>query len=496
MKIATRNKKKVAILVVIVAVICFLTFVIFGSTYTLQIDPQNASVNYDNIAVELDSSEDAEDDSPIVEILEYGAADNLIYVKLKSKRLGHGFITVTAGDYEAMRKIYVHNFGVITRGNFFGDATGDFILPIGLGVVLVYIFYLSLKSYRKMVKVNLYRYKNITRLGLIIFLGFAIVVNAITVFSYYGIWQTISDVISVFGAFSVVLFPVIFLLSIFVMITSVILARKEGFNWRNFLGFLIGLVLCAASITPELSYRLLQSTSFVDIHNEQGIATYVYQFIESAVYLCLSYAECILISTIIITVKAARLIPSFDKDYLLILGCYVKPDGDPGGLLKSRLDRAIEFKKMQKEKTGKKLILVPSGGKGNDESISEAECMKRYLMKQGINKRDILMEDRSTNTEENIRFSNDLIKLRNKKAKIAFATTNYHVFRTGVLAAEQGLCFEGMGAKTHIYFWINAFVREFIAEMVLERKRHLLAVAILLVLSLFFIAVLYYVAIN
>ena len=62
-------------------------------------------------------------------------------------------------------------------------------------------------------------------------------------------------------------------------------------------------------------------------------------------------------------IKASRHIPEFDKDYIIILGCQIKSDGTLTKLLKARVDKAIEFSKKQKEKTGKDIIFIPSGGK-------------------------------------------------------------------------------------------------------------------------------------
>ena len=140
---------------------------------------------------------------------------------------------------------------------------------------------------------------------------------------------------------------------------------------------------------------------------------------------------------------------------------------------------------MQKEATGKDIVFVPSGGKGKDEVISEAEAMKKYLLSQGINKKNILIEDQSKNTKENIKFSNELIKEKNKDANIAFSTTNYHVFRVGILATKQKLSVEGIGAKTKAYYWINAFIREFVATLVSEKKSHIRVLIILFFLLLF-----------
>ena len=94
------------------------------------------------------------------------------------------------------------------------------------------------------------------------------------------------------------------------------------------------------------------------------------------------------------------------------------------------------------------------------------------MLKQGIKEKNILVENKSKNTYENIKFSNRLIN--NKKANIGFSTTNYHVMRAGLTATEQGLKLEGIGSKTKFYFWINAFIREFIGTLYSERKKHIL----------------------
>ena len=37
------------------------------------------------------------------------------------------------------------------------------------------------------------------------------------------------------------------------------------------------------------------------------------------------------------------------------------------------------------------MIFVPSGGQGKDEAVSEAECIKNYLLSCGINEKRILV---------------------------------------------------------------------------------------------------------
>ena len=140
--------------------------------------------------------------------------------------------------------------------------------------------------------------------------------------------------------------------------------------------------------------------------------------------------------------------------------------------------------KNKKKNTNKEVIYVPSGGKGDDEIISEAQAIKNYLVKQGIDENHILIENKSTSTFENMRFSQQKILKNKNDAKIAFSTTNYHVFRSGVIASKEGLDCEGMGSKTKWYFYANALIREFIANLFFERKRHI-ALLIILYLILF-----------
>ena len=214
------------------------------------------------------------------------------------------------------------------------------------------------------------------------------------------------------------------------------------------------------------------------------------------VYTAVAYLECMLIGTIAVAYRAAKRIPSFDKDYILILGCMIKKDGTLTNLLKGRADRAVEFAEMQKAATGKDIIFVPSGGQGSNEVISEGQAIKNYLLGIGIKEESILAECESANTYENFRNSAKLIRERSgDAANIAFSTTNYHVFRSGLYASKQGIKAEGIGSRTKSYFWVNAFVREFIAMLHSERKKHA-AVMIILALLWAFMVVMWFLANN
>ena len=264
------------------------------------------------------------------------------------------------------------------------------------------------------------------------------------------------------------LLPIALVISLAISISNLVLMKHEGVCLQNMLGFFLGIVLCVGTVIPYFIYPLFDSLG-IDVHRYSSLTLLLEIIIEDMISVIMAYFECILIGTSVSAVRAAKHIPAFNKDFILIHGCQITDDGGLTKLLRSRADRAVEFADMQKKKTGRDIVFVPSGGKGSDEVISEAEAIHDYLISKGIPEERILMEDKSVNTRENLRFSYDLIKERNENANIAFSTTNYHVFRTGCMAYEDGIPAEGIGAKTKTYFWINAFIREFIAALHYEK---------------------------
>ncbi|WIY62758.1 YdcF family protein [Bacillus arachidis] len=144
-----------------------------------------------------------------------------------------------------------------------------------------------------------------------------------------------------------------------------------------------------------------------------------------------------------------------DVDYMILLGAKVKGT-EPSYSLQYRIDKAAEYLK-----THEQTIVIVSGGKGKGEAISEALAMKQGLMKQNIAEQRIIMEDRSTNTDENIEFSKVLIPANKKKGMIV--TNDFHMFRAKKIAIKQGLKVDGLAAKTPKPIIIQSNVREYFA---------------------------------
>ena len=473
-----KNIKKISILFIFLMIISTIYILLIGRTYTASFIIKN-----DDYQFSIDNNSD------VVEIINSQVRDNKYLVTVKSKKVGKVFLNMNYGDYIEQKMLYVHRTMVITDNNFFGYSQGSEIIPISISIFLIYLLFLLIKEYRINTKENLYQYKNVAYLGIIIFISNFILNNIFSLLDYQGISDTINNTINSMSLLSFLLFSIALITFILVTISNIKLIQKEGKSLRNLLGLFLGIFICLLTLLPEFTYRLILKSHSIDIYNLNSIGPYLYNFIESFVYLIVAYLECILIGTIIISIKSVKKKISYNKDYIIILGCQIKKDGSLTPLLKGRVDKALEFRNKQLKETGKDLIFIPSGGQGNDEIISEAEAMKKYLLEQDIKEKNILIENKSKSTYENIKFSTQLIK--NKNANIAFSTTNYHVFRAGLLATELGLILEGIGSKTKAYFWINAFIREFVGTLYSEKKKHLIIFTLILIVLIIMIAITY-----
>ena len=259
--------------------------------------------------------------------------------------------------------------------------------------------------------------------------------------------------------------PFLLLFSAALCVSNFALIRHEGRRPVNVLGIILSILLLAG-VGGLFRFDFSASGSQREVMVHDLLAN-----LFAAIYL---YFECMLIGTMVADAIAARHEPEKDKDFLIVLGCSLKPDGTPTPLLQGRLDRALDFYQRQLSETGKALTFIPSGGQGPDEVISESAAMKRYLTAHGFPEDRIIEEDRSTDTFENMKFSKEKIGERKPDAKIAFATTNYHVFRSGLFARRVKMRAVGMGAKTKWYFWPNAAVREFIGLLTKHKGKQAL----------------------
>ena len=370
------------------------------------------------------------------------------------------------------------------------DLTDNVMLSKSIQIILIlFLIRISIGCtlyIRKQYEQQKYSYAIIMNLGLLIFININILRQVNLLIKNWNVLNIVdiySNTLRSFSYFAMLTLPCIIVLSLYSIITNIVLIKKEEFDPRKLLGVILGFLALIGAFGSQMIYyvitKLLVGTEA--------------QFIKFALDVCInatvSYLYTLIIATLYCNIRAAKHIPRYDKDFVIILGAKINSDGTLTPLLKGRVDKAIEFGNKQYEVTKKKIVYIPSGGKGSDEVIAEAEAIKNYLLEKGISKKQIIIEDKSTSTTENMKFSKNKIDDINKDAKISFATTNYHVFRSGVIANDQGIDCEGMGSKTKWYFYTNALIREFIANLVQERKSHIILILMINISLLILIAI-------
>ncbi len=475
-----KDFRRLALLTVFLTIVSVFVIVVMGSSYTVVF----SDFQSDDYQLILDN------ETGEVEIVNEWQSGDKYFITVKAKKAGKVSLNLDYGNFAYVKILYIHRSMIITDNNFLGKSTCSEIIPISLSIVFIYVIGILLKRYIRHKRENLYQYKNIAYLGLIIYLSFFVVNTFLSIFNYQGLFETVNNISSTLIFVSFIFLPVFMITFILVTISNVQLIIKEGKSIGNLLGTILGIFLCLLPLLPDFVYGILMKIQVVDIYNLNTIGPYIYGFVEYSVYLVIVYLECILLGTIILALKSIFKKVSYDKDYIIILGCQIAKDGSLKPLLKGRVDKALEFREKQLKASGKDIIFIPSGGKGDDEIISEAEAIKNYLLEHGIDEKNILVEDKSRNTYENLKFSRRLIK--KKDANIVFATTNYHVLRAGLIASEQGLVMEGIGSKTKSYFWINAFIREYIGTLYAERKKHIFILLFIVVVIICMLLITYF----
>ena len=149
-----------------------------------------------------------------------------------------------------------------------------------------------------------------------------------------------------------------------------------------------------------------------------------------------------------------------DPQAMVVLGCRVMPEGHPSILLQDRLDAALDYWEAHPEVT-----VVVSGGQGSNEPTSEARCMADYLMDGGVPEDQILLEDRSHNTKENLLYSRELLAaegIQVEQADVLVVSNGFHLTRTRMLAERFGYGEVSTLAAptTHIPSRIQMYIRE------------------------------------
>lgn len=406
------------------------------------------------------------------------------FVQIPVYALSPGEAEVTVGTEDESVSFYhvlkvdrfrmVYDFGT---GNF----TGDTAVVIGITLFWLLVSAVMLWHFFRAKGTAFYDYGTIYYAGFSLFaLATGLVMLSVTVSRLahpesYSMYSAYSAVSGASVRYMMLTTPAILVFAAAMAVSNIALLRHERPRPQNALGLLLSLLLLAGEAVGW--YLFTRDSMGPDWQGRLDNAlqnTYATLFI---------YCQCMLTGAVICGIRAARHVPALDKDFIIIPGCWFRPDGTLPPLLKSRADRALSFWRSQREKTGREARLIPSGGQGRNEAMPEAEAIRNYLLSQGVDDRLILPETRSVNTFQNMEFSREIIRDTDPEGKAVFATSSYHVFRSGLWAKEAGLPAEGIGSRTKWWFWPNAFVRETAG---LLQKRWKQEVCFLLLLIAFF----------
>lgn len=282
-----------------------------------------------------------------------------------------------------------------------------------------------------------------------------ILLFALFVFSVQ--YSGISRIATIYSSIFVTTFMfLIFIIPFLLIVNSIQMFCKEGFHITSFLSSAFGIFILAGEFYLFTAF-ITATNNFMDysIHLIQDFPTLIKMgFGFSVLYISLVFVAFMFYSIFI------QLLPRHvDFDYIVVLGAGLVDGLTPTKILSNRLDKAIRVF----NKSVSSCYIVVSGGQGADEKVSEAEAMHTYLIDKGIKNHQIILEDKSVNTFENMRNSFEIIKRRGGRMRIAVVTSNFHVYRTLLLCRSLNIPAIGIGAPIAFYFWPSAMIREYVA---------------------------------
>ncbi len=283
-------------------------------------------------------------------------------------------------------------------------------------------------------------------------------------FSEHLLFHILLDAELIFLLIILVAYPLV-LIPVF-LIGGITLMRREGFRFRN----VLSLGMAVALLVFDIFFPLL-----FDVRTP-GTAMYLYWY---ATLISMYFIVQLVSFGLSNFLNLLHFKKNQGLSYVVVLGCGLSGE-KLTPLLRSRVDQGI---RVYRNNPGSKLIL--SGGQGKDELLPESHAMANYAISKGIPVQDVMMEDASGNTEENLRFSARM--MQGSRPRFAVATSSYHVMRSLLIARRQKLSCIGYGAGTRLYFSLNAFLREYAGYFRDSRIAGLLNLLLLTVIYLAFV---------
>jgi vancomycin permeability regulator SanA len=146
-------------------------------------------------------------------------------------------------------------------------------------------------------------------------------------------------------------------------------------------------------------------------------------------------------------------------DYIVVFGAAVGADGKPSAVLRHRLDAAVKWAEGRS-----RVRFLVTGGLG-DHPPAEAEAMRSYLLKRGIQDRMIMTEPKGLDTLSSAVRCIEILKQRSDADSVVLCSSSFHLprcwlifralgfaARTAEIQSDRGI----LGPSR----WLRASVRE------------------------------------
>jgi len=131
-------------------------------------------------------------------------------------------------------------------------------------------------------------------------------------------------------------------------------------------------------------------------------------------------------------------------DAAIVLGAAVWSTG-VSPVFRERINHGIDL-----YRTGKVRKLIFTGGQGNPGEPTESSAARDYALQSGVPAQDILIEEKSHTTYENIRYAKQVADAHNIK-RVLIVSDPLHMKRAVLMAQDVGLIAEPSPTPTTRY---------------------------------------------
>ncbi|MFD6182535.1 YdcF family protein [Streptomyces goshikiensis] len=237
-------------------------------------------------------------------------------------------------------------------------------------------------------------------------------------------------------------------LGVFLIGNGLTMVRKEGSSPANLLSLAAGVgILALIALVVTVTDR----------------GSHLVDSLVAGLVLLAGYVAFLFVCFLAYAYLYGRITVRGNVDYVVVLGSGLTGGEHVPPLLASRLEKGRRIHAAQLARGGPAPLLLASGGQGPGERVAEARAMADWLIARGVAREHVRLEDRSRTTDENLRFSRELMREEKPGYRCVVVTNNFHAFRAAMTARRAGVNGQVLGSPTAAYFWPSATIREFVA---------------------------------